>query len=117
MSLAVYAQAAEPCVIRLWVGLFDTEQPPPLAFRIDGQPATPLGASALTPIRDRTTGHSGLPANHRLRAEALAAEGKRKDPDGLISDQLIADTAARLKGSAASNADDAANTQSKGGEG
>lgn len=65
MSLAAYAQAAEPGLIRLWVGLFDTEQPPPLAFRIDGQPATPLGAPALTPIRDRTTGPGGLPANHR----------------------------------------------------
>lgn len=41
-------------------------------------------------------GASQLPANHRLRAEALVAAGKRKDPDGLIPDELIADTAKRL---------------------
>lgn len=42
-------------------------------------------------------GDSGLPANHRLRAEALVARGARSDPDGIISKELIADTAKRLQ--------------------
>lgn len=36
------------------------------------------------------------PANHRLRAEALATAKLDKDPDGLITDDLIADAAKRL---------------------
>lgn len=46
-------------------------------------------------------GRSELPANHRLRAEALVALGKHEDPDGIITDELIADTKARLKAEAA----------------
>jgi len=41
-------------------------------------------------------GEGGLPLNHRLRAEALVAAGEKKDPDGLISPELIADTAERM---------------------
>lgn len=41
-------------------------------------------------------GKSALPVNHRLRAEALVALGKTKDPDGIISEELIADTKKRL---------------------
>lgn len=65
MRLAAYAQAAPPGVIQLWVGLFDVEQPPAPAFAIDGQAAVPLGAPALSPIRDRCTGPHGQPLNHR----------------------------------------------------
>jgi hypothetical protein len=38
-----------------------------------------------------------LPTNHRLRAEALAKARRKSDPDGLISDDLIADAADRLR--------------------
>lgn len=38
----------------------------------------------------------GYPANHRLRAEALVADGQEVDPHGHVSPELIADTAARL---------------------
>ena len=39
---------------------------------------------------------NGLPINHRLRAEALVARGDATDPEGIIGDDLIADTADRL---------------------
>lgn len=65
MRLAAYAQAAEPGVIQLWVGLFDVEQPPAPSFCIDGQAVLPLGAPAMAPIRDRTTGPHGQPLHHR----------------------------------------------------
>jgi hypothetical protein len=42
------------------------------------------------------TGKASLPTNHRLRAEALALAGETMDPDGIIGDHLIADTAERL---------------------
>lgn len=42
-------------------------------------------------------GESGLPVNHRLRAEALAKARRKSDPDGIITDELIADTADRLR--------------------
>ncbi len=42
-------------------------------------------------------GKAQLPANHRLRAEALAGAGKTTDPDGIISDELISATAERLE--------------------
>lgn len=38
-----------------------------------------------------------FPHNHRLRAEAIAAAGLTSDPAGIISDELIADNAARVK--------------------
>ena len=41
-------------------------------------------------------GESMLPHNHRLRAEVLAKRGSKVDPDGLITPELIADTADRL---------------------
>ena len=37
------------------------------------------------------------PANHRLRAEALAADGKDEDPDGIVAPELIADAGKRMK--------------------
>lgn len=46
-------------------------------------------------------GEGGLPLNHRLRAEAFVAAGEKKDPAGLISAELIADTAKRLAAEAA----------------
>lgn len=42
-------------------------------------------------------GSTKLPHNHRLRAEALVAAGKTTDADSMISDELIADTKARLE--------------------
>lgn len=44
-----------------------------------------------------TEGASGLPHNHRLRAEKLVEMGETEDPDGLISPELIADTKDRLE--------------------
>lgn len=41
-------------------------------------------------------GEGDLPLNHRLRAEALAVAGLEEDPEGLISEELIAGTAERL---------------------
>lgn len=43
-----------------------------------------------------TEGASGLPHNHRLRAEKLVELGKIEDPDGIIEAELIADTKERL---------------------
>jgi len=45
-------------------------------------------------------GEHGLPLNHRLRAERLADEGKKEDPGGLISPEVIADAKDRLAGEA-----------------
>lgn len=48
--------------------------------------------------------YGDLPLNHRLRAEALADAGATEDPDGLITPELIADTAARLEAERAETA-------------
>lgn len=51
------------------------------------------------PQTDRETGvafYGKYPANHRLRAEALAKEGKAADPDDIVSAELIADAGQRL---------------------
>lgn len=37
------------------------------------------------------------PHNHRLRAEALSRAGKEADPDGLVSDDVIADAGKRME--------------------
>lgn len=71
------------------------------------------GAADWEPQKSRAdgvylAGASELPANHRLRAEALAARGVKKDPDGIISEALIADTAERLKAEAKAAAADQA---------
>lgn len=52
-------------------------------------PATDANGVAL----DRP---EGLPINHRLRAEALVGLGLKTDEGGVVSDELIADTAERL---------------------
>lgn len=55
------------------------------------------------PVVDAATGvhmagaDGKYPLNHRLRAEAMAADGVTTDPDGLIGDDVIADAAKRLK--------------------
>jgi hypothetical protein len=41
--------------------------------------------------------YGAWPDNHRLRAEALARAGEEADPDGIISNDLIAETASRLE--------------------
>lgn len=40
--------------------------------------------------------HGEYPLNSRLRAEALAGDGKGEDPDKLVTPELIADAADRL---------------------
>lgn len=37
------------------------------------------------------------PHNHRLRAEALAKAGEASDPDGIVTDELIADAGERIE--------------------
>src|SRR5215213_4226322 len=37
------------------------------------------------------------PINHRLRAERLVRKGEESDPDGVISDELVANTKGRLE--------------------
>jgi hypothetical protein len=59
-------------------------------------------------------GAAGLPANHRLRAEVLVAAGKAEDPDGIITEELIADTAARLNAEKAAAAKPKAGAAGKG---
>lgn len=52
------------------------------------------------PVHDEKTNvamQGGYPLNFRLRAEALAADGKATDPESLIEDDLIADAAGRLE--------------------
>lgn len=41
--------------------------------------------------------HGDYPLNHRLRAEALAKDGKTTDPDNMVSDELIVDAGERMK--------------------
>lgn len=51
------------------------------------------------PAVEKETGialEGDYPHNHRLRAEALAKEGKDEDPGGIISKEIIAATAERL---------------------
>jgi len=51
------------------------------------------------PKLDEKTGvalHGDYPVNSRLRAEALASDGKAEDPDGLVSRELIEDAGKRL---------------------
>lgn len=66
----------------------------------DAAPVTEAAAEEWSPPRlAEKTGvalYDEFPANHRLRAEALVAAGKDKDPAGLITPELIADTAKRL---------------------
>lgn len=47
----------------------------------------------------------GYPHNHRLRAEALAKDGKTSDPSGAVSDDLIKDAGERLERDAKAAAD------------
>ena len=52
------------------------------------------------PIHQQETGIAmagNYPLNHRLRAEALVADGKETDPDKMVDDATIADTKARLQ--------------------
>lgn len=53
-------------------------------------------------------GKAELPANHRLRAEALVERKEAKDPDGIVTDELIVDTAERLEREATAAAEAAA---------
>jgi len=55
------------------------------------------------------TENGTYPANHRLRAEAMARDGVTTDADGMISDELIASTKDRL---AREDAEAKANTPS-----
>jgi hypothetical protein len=52
------------------------------------------------PQADKDTGvamYGEFPLNHRLRAEALADAGLDKDPDGIVTAELIKDAGERLE--------------------
>ena len=66
MILSVYAQAAGPKAIQLWVGVFGSEAPPQPRFVIDRQVVQPTEVIIpMTPIRDRQVGPGSGPVNHR----------------------------------------------------
>jgi hypothetical protein len=52
------------------------------------------------PTADKETGvatYGEFPLNHRLRAEALAKAKLEKDPDGIVTPELIVDAGERLE--------------------
>lgn len=71
-----------------------------------GEPREGLGDWGPPQVREDGVhlGPGGLPFNHRLRAEALAAAGKTRDPDAIVSEELIADTRKRLAAEAKAEA-------------
>jgi len=56
--------------------------------------------------------HGDYPLNLRLRAEALAKDGKDSDPDDRVSPDTIAEAGARLKRAEAAEAERERNTPS-----
>ncbi len=65
MILSAYVQAAKPDVIQVWVGLFGTDDPPPVVFRINGIKVAPLELPIISAIHDKVTDSTGKPLNHR----------------------------------------------------
>ena len=65
MILTVYAQAADPHFMQLWVGMFGTESPPAPQFLIDREVVAPVNTTGMTPIRDNHVGLGGQPLNYR----------------------------------------------------
>jgi len=65
MILSAYVQVAKPNVIQLWVGLFDTADPPAVSFRINEIDAIPLEPVVISPLHDKITDANGKPLNHR----------------------------------------------------
>lgn len=58
----------------------------------------PKDWAPATVTQDGVHLHGEFPVNHRLRAEAIVKKGRKTDPDGLITEDFIAETAKRLKG-------------------
>lgn len=66
MILTAYVPQVDPAFLQLWVGLFDTENPPAqLGIRLDGVDTKYEEVAPLRPIRDSMTGPNGQPVNHR----------------------------------------------------
>jgi len=63
---------------------------------MDATAADPNATAAPAMTKEGVALAGKYPLNLRLRAEALATDGKAKDPDGLASDELIASTKDRL---------------------
>lgn len=103
MMVMGYAQASDARSLQLWVGLFDTEDPPPVTFRIDGADVVAVPMSPMRPIRDAVFGPTGKPANHRgifridgrdpgrrYRVEIIAGQDHRVLPTSTLPDALPA---------------------------
>lgn len=73
-------------------------------------PAADVATKPPLTAKDGTAMNGLYPLNNRLRAEALANEGKTEDPDGIIEPDVIASTGERLEreAKAAKDAEDAA---------
>ncbi|MEX3933191.1 hypothetical protein AB4Y32_15550 [Paraburkholderia phymatum] len=65
MLLTGYAQASEPGVLQLWVGVFGVAAPPAPQVFIDRQAAIPLAPTQFFPIRDFRIDDAGQPINHQ----------------------------------------------------
>jgi hypothetical protein len=63
--LTAWPQLGGAGELKLWIGVFGSEAPPPPAFAIFGQAVTPLAAVAWFPIRDLQVGLGNQPANHQ----------------------------------------------------
>jgi len=76
--LVVYAQAAPPGFLQVWVGVYGSEAPAPLAFTIDRAAAQPLAPVRYAPIRDGRSGPGGGALNHRAIVRFRLAEAGRR---------------------------------------
>jgi phosphodiesterase/alkaline phosphatase D-like protein len=77
MMLTAYPQAAKPGIVRLWVGVWDTEAPSPVTISVNGSPAPAQVVKAMAPIRDGITGPGGGPFNHRAVFEIAGLPSDR----------------------------------------
>jgi hypothetical protein len=78
--LTAYPQATRPGAIRLWVGVWDTEAPPPVTLSVNDAPANARVVKAMAPIRDGIAGPAGAPFNHRavLEVAGLAPDSPHR---------------------------------------
>jgi len=65
MMLTAYAQVGAPGTLQIWVGFFDTENPPPVSIELNEAPVAPVVVAPVKAIRDSMTGPNGKPVNHR----------------------------------------------------
>lgn len=63
--LTAYTQAAGQRALQVWVGIFDTENPPAVTFEINEVSVAPTVIAPMREIRDAMAGSAGRPINHR----------------------------------------------------